>query len=390
VQPFSAGVVVPTATLRAGLEAVLRKMRGKVVLDLDHIGDVEVFARELRSHRLDVLLIECNDLRIPLDELVTRLKENSSFPLLIALSELARPELILSAMRAGFHEFLYPPFHDALQKTIAERVEARRPAGLGKKGLIVGVFSAKGGCGATTIACHLAREIARQSQFEVLLADFDFYSGMVQFLMKTKSAYTLADAFENLHRLDASYWNALVSNGTPRLEVITAPEPATMRVQPTPDQIIKILEFLRPQYDWTVLDLGREPGYSAMRILDELDQTLLVTTLDPPSFQRAVEILRKLEKLGLDPGRLRLIVNESPAGHCVPLATLEASLGWPVFATLQNESEALSEACSEGRLLNPSSRPNQQFAALARKLAGIAEPEQASLFRRKVTGWIRR
>jgi pilus assembly protein CpaE len=380
VHPFTVGVVVRSATLRAGVDAVFQKLRTRVLVDQSQIDDLDLFVRDLRSRRLDVLLLECGDLTVPLDSLVTKLKANSIYPLLVALSESARPELILHVMRAGFHEFLFPPFQDGLQRTIVDRVASTRALGSGKNGRVAAVFSATGGCGATTIACHLAREIARQSSSDVLLADFDLYSGMVQFMMKTKSSYTLADAFDNLHRLDASYWRALVSNRIPRLEVITAPDPTTTSVFPPPDQVLKVLEFLRQQYDWTILDLGREPDYSTMRILNDIDQTLLVTTLDPSSLHRAREILQKLDTLGLNSLRVRLIVRDSPSCHRNSNQEVESSLGWPVFCWLRNESDALADACSQGRLLAASSRQNQQFAGLARKLAGIREQEPASFF----------
>ena len=85
-----------------------------------------------------------------------------------------------------------------------------------------GFFSAKGGCGATTLACHVAVELGRQGQ-RVLLADLDLDAGMVAFLIKTKSPYSMLDAVNNLHRLDVSYWKALVSNGIPNVEIISAP-----------------------------------------------------------------------------------------------------------------------------------------------------------------------
>src|SRR6202011_2923734 len=118
---------------------------------------------------------------------------------------------------AGFNEYLFPPFSDTLRKAIELRTGENRKSREVKHGRTVGLISAKGGCGATTIACHMASELRRQSQFDVLLADFDLHSGNVHFLMKTKSQYSLEDAFNNLHRLDASYWKALISNGTPRL-----------------------------------------------------------------------------------------------------------------------------------------------------------------------------
>ena len=46
---------------------------------------------------------------------------------------------------------------------------------------------------------------------------------MVGFLMKTSSAYSLADAVGSLQRLDPSFWHGLISNGIPNLEIMNAP-----------------------------------------------------------------------------------------------------------------------------------------------------------------------
>jgi Flp pilus assembly CpaE family ATPase len=47
----------------------------------------------------------------------------------------------------------------------------------------------------------------------VLLADLDLEAGIVRFLMRTKSPYSVMDALNSLQRLDQNYWNALISNG---------------------------------------------------------------------------------------------------------------------------------------------------------------------------------
>src|SRR6202162_6683998 len=79
----------------------------------------------------------------------------------------------------------------------------------------LGFVSAKGGCGATTLACHVATEWPRLVQSKVLLADLDLQAGLVGFLAKTKSPYSIADAVNNLQRLDPSFWHGLISNGNP-------------------------------------------------------------------------------------------------------------------------------------------------------------------------------
>lgn len=52
---------------------------------------------------------------------------------------------------------------------------------------------------------------------------------------------------------------------------------------------------------------------------------------------------------------------------------LESMLGVPVFATVDNDFDALYEAFSEGRLVSDSSGPGADFARLAAKIAGVQE-----------------
>src|SRR5205807_956444 len=84
-------------------------------------------------------------------------------------------------LRSGVLEFLYPPVSENLRKALdrAQRLVHRRPPGR-----IFGVLSAKGGCGATTLACHTAVAIAERSRRQdksTVLIDLDLNTGMVRF-----------------------------------------------------------------------------------------------------------------------------------------------------------------------------------------------------------------
>src|ERR1035441_1610124 len=84
----------------------------------------------------------------------------------------ADPGAILSAMRAGGNEYIYPPLEGALRGALERRSSdaGRRHSGLRWGGRTIGFFSSKGGCGATTIEGHLAAALGRLGQ-KVLLAE---------------------------------------------------------------------------------------------------------------------------------------------------------------------------------------------------------------------------
>src|SRR5262249_46399592 len=149
-------------------------------------------------------------------------------------------------------------------------------------GKAVGFLSAKGGCGATTLICHVAAELGRLNN-RVLLTDLDLDAGVVGFITKTKSMYSILDAVNNLHRLDSNFWKALVSNGIPGVEIISSPLALAAKQFPRDEQIRQVLAFVRPNYDWTLVDLGRSLSRMGMSALEEIDEACLVTTLDVPA-----------------------------------------------------------------------------------------------------------
>ena len=124
--------------------------------------------------------------------------------MIIALNTSQESGSILASLRAGINEYLFPPLEEPLKKALEKRsVERsrRRDGGAKGGGKALGFLSAKGGCGATTLVCHVAAELGRLNQ-KVLLTDLDMDAGMVGFITKTKSVYSILDAVNNLHRLD--------------------------------------------------------------------------------------------------------------------------------------------------------------------------------------------
>src|SRR6266536_572302 len=134
----------------------------------------------------------------PLEGLVASIKSAAGDPMIIALNTSAQADAILSSLRAGINEYLFPPLQDTLRKALERRSMEKSRGRVKGSGKALGFVSAKGGCGATTLVCHVAAEMGRLGQ-KVLLADLDLDSGMVGFITKTKSVYSILDAINNLH-----------------------------------------------------------------------------------------------------------------------------------------------------------------------------------------------
>ena len=380
--PLTIGLTIETKELWEEVKASLQDLPIRVVLDQAEIGDWKEFLEKVDRLRPDVVLIDITRLREPLEEVVARFRSTAADPMVIALNTFADPDTILQALRAGVNEYLYPPLQANLKKAL-ERKGAdhkRSKEGARQAGKVVGFLSAKGGCGATTISCHTAVELGRRIDQKVLLADFDMDAGAIAFLMKTKNQYSVMDAVNNLHRLDFSYWKALVSNGLPGLEIIAAPPTLAAKEVPRQEQLRHVLAFVRAQYDWTVVDLGRSLSRNTMCVLEDIDEAYLVATLDIPALHWAKQITKTLLDSGYGRNRLRLILNRMPKRLDVTMGDLEKMLGLPVYAMLPDEYPQLYEAYSEGKLLSSGSSLGKRLVELAGKISGTQDDEKKRKF----------
>lgn len=376
--PLTAGIVVQTKSLWDELQSALQDLPVRILLEHSEIGELSSLQEKIDRVRPEVMMVDISTLREPLETVFRGIRSTAASPAVIALNTAADTEVILNAMRAGATEYLYPPFavplRVALDRVGNERRSAVQP--LRRGGRTIGFISAKGGCGATTIACHTAVELPELTKGKVLLADLDFDAGMIGFLLKSKSQYTISDAVRNTQRLDQSYWQALVSNGVRSgLEIITAP---LLSSRPTlqPEQLRFVLSFVRTQYDWIVVDLGRSLNPQSTSAMEEVDDLFLVTTLEVPALHQAKLMAQKLLDSGYRRERLHLILNRAPKHYEISIQELEKMLGMPVYTSLPSDYQALNESYSEGKLLNSGSVLGKHFTRLAMKIADVTETKK--------------
>ena len=333
-----------------------------------HTGDWNGLLERLGRSAPDVLILDLSAVPGELNIAMRQLKYYAPGMKVVALHSSADPKTILSAMRAGVNEFLHPPLDDALQAAIHRILSAAGDGGPVTHGKIIGFLSSKGGCGATTLACHLATELQNLTKRSVLLADLDLTSGLVGFLMKTPSSYSILDAIKNLSRLDESLWKALIVEHRPNLAVIPAPASYSRWDHPDETQLRQVLQFMRTQHDWIVLDLGRSLNSIATAVLEEIDQLFLVSTLEVVALHGLKSIVHGLFEQG---EKLQLILNRTPKMMDISTQELEKILGRSLYAALPNDYMALYQSYSSGNLLDSNNRLAQHFSMLAAKIAGL-------------------
>ena len=363
-------VVLPPGPLRDATLYALRELKAQVAYDQENPSDWHGLAAALEQSGAGILLFDLLSLDEPtLTKSLGEIKARMPHLKIIAAYPYDDPAKILMAMRAGANEFVHSPVGPALAAAFKRAAQFRVPAAApGRRGKVIGFVSAKGGCGATTVALHVAVDLKRRTGKEVLLAEFDISAGPLNFLMKTQGQYSVSDAFDNLTRLDANFWSALVAPS--RAGVFVLPAPAKLAPSDCQaERVQRVIRFMRTQHDWVMLDFGRGINPLLAAVAEELDELFLITTIDIPSLHMAKSWLRTLPG-SFENVPVRLVLNRTQKALEVSLDEIQKIFGRPVHAVLPDDFAALYDAYANGALLGPDSALGRCFARIAMQLNG--------------------
>lgn len=349
-------------------------------IEIFHVSRLGDAVNRLARERFDVILL---DLNLPdakgIDTVTQARRAAPDVPILV-LTGLDDEATGIQALKSGAQDYLIKGRFDGVQLIRAIRYARARNEGLAVKpgaapNNVIGFLGAKGGCGVTTIACHVGAEIGRQTGGKTLVADFDLVAGTAGFLMKATSQYSVLDAADMLDGLDISSWRSIVSDHGPNLDTLSAPVTLVGRMLPRPERLAQLLKFARLNYSWTVVDLGRGLSDFSMCLLDHLDTSYLVTTPDVLALARTRQIIESLLKSSYPRERIHLVVNRVTRTPQLTIKDIERVLKVPVAWILPDDSEMLAAAYIQGKLVQDRSALGETFTRFAARLAGIQEPK---------------
>ena len=374
MMPLTAALIIPNRTLWEQSHTCIQNLPVRIAVEQNQPGEADTLLDRIERHRVDVVMIEANCLSLPLEEFIRRLRTFPAQPAVFVLHTEASPQLILEALRAGATEYLYTPLAEPLRTALVKLSAARsRQGGTGSTapGKIFGFLSARGGAGATTFAIHVATDLARTLKQPILLADFDFEAGLLRFLTKSKSVYSVRNALKNMHRMDISYWKALISTHAHQMDFIAAPDDLAAKLPPRENEIAQLLRFIRSIYPLTIVDFGRHASSTAFDALAELETLYLIADLDLTTLDYARLAIAQLEERGLPSDRLKLLLNQVPDRRIPDPQGIEDYVGRPCAAAFTKDYMALYDAYSEGRLLDAAADLGKDFRELAESVAQI-------------------
>jgi len=290
-------------------------------------------------------------------ERIDRLR--NEMPSVPVIAGLAKVDIATSRqlLRRGVSDIVALPFSiDELVTSIADaasQIDARAEAALAP---LVSVLKTSGGCGATTIATHLAAQLARDmgKGYRACVIDLDLQSGDVSAYLGSSPRLSLSDLLETEGRLDDDLVRSVASEGHAQVDVIAAPSDIVPIESVDFDALARLLAIARRQYDVVVLDLPATLTNWSLSTIYGSDLTLLIGTLSIPSLRHAKRQLQFLISMGIARESIQVVMNRVETGLFKTIGTGAASeaLRHPVLATIAEEPKLLRSAQDQGELVN--------------------------------------
>ncbi|MGZ4589852.1 MAG: AAA family ATPase [Actinomycetes bacterium] len=223
-----------------------------------------------------------------------------------------------------------------LRETVGEHAPMEEPASRGK---LITVFSAKGGCGKTTLATNLAAALADRGRREVCLVDLDLAFGDVAIALQLFPAHTIADAVPLAETLDIQAVLSLLTPHSPGLTTLVAPiEPGTAESIPA-SLVTKVLDLLRQQFDFVIVDTPPAFDDHVLAAFDQSDMVALLATLDIPALKNLKLTLETLDLLNYPRDRWRLVLNRADSKVGLALSEVEKTLKAPITAQIPSSRD---------------------------------------------------
>lgn len=348
----------------------------------------------------DVVLMDINMPDIDGISATETIRQKSPHIQVVILSVQSDQNYMRRAMLAGARDFLTkPPMGDELisaVKRAGEMAHAEREKGAKQQmvmsavqgsapgfgafspapnGKIVVVYSPKGGTGCTTIAVNLAIALNNEDTRSVLI-DGNLQFGDVAVFVNEQGKNTILDIAPRVDDLDAEIVDdILIKHEASGIRILAAPQRPEMAEKISPDQFIKVLQFMQRMYSYVVVDTSPILTDIILSAIDLSDVVVLVTTQEIPAIKNSRLILDLLNTMGVGKERIIFAMNRYDKRVAITPERVSENLKHEIAAAIPLDEKVAVTAVNRGVpfMLDNKSQP------IGRGIFSLAESVRARL-----------
>jgi len=332
--------------------------------------------RQLQDVRTEVVVVDIDpgNVKRAID-VIELIHANTTDVAIFAVGSMNDPGTIVAAMRAGAREYLERNANseavvEAFDRFTSSRSKTRTSAGRAR---VFVVTNAKGGAGATTVAVNTAIAL-QETQGGVLLVDFASL-GHASLHLNVRPTFGVIDALQNLHRLDSSLLDGLMTACKGGLQLLAGPQQPTS-LSPTAAELARLFDLLVTHFKYVIVDCSGRKDQTERFLCDLSNAVLMVAQADVVSLWSANRIRTFLEE-GAGRDRVRLVLNRYKKIPGFNDEDVEKATNCKLLWKLPNNYQMVSPAIDKG--VPVTFQDNQDISRAFRALAATLVDASATV-----------
>ena len=188
-------------------------------------------------------------------------------------------------------------------------------AGAPPKGTLIGVVSAKGGIGISTLATNLAIELRNQTEKNVLLCDFRPGQGTIGMDLDVQNTSGMIKLLDEEIDLAALLPDALLDHKSGIKTLLSSHQPSESKYLNYTDKYYEIAREIKTQAEYIILDLGPSLTPVVSRVLPECDKIIICLEPAPGNIIQTRLYIQDLINKGIGEGRfITVLINRQRSG----------------------------------------------------------------------------
>jgi pilus assembly protein CpaE len=378
---LSIALFVPDAPRRRSLALALAAAPRTAAREFANYPAPKDYAEFVRQN-FDVAIIDLDtDIDLAIQAIESLCRSNPTATV-FACSRRNDMMLLRRAMQAGARDFLSEPILADTMKEALARISFRQgeDRALGKLLVFAG---SKAGVGTTSVATNFATALAKGSGARVAIVDLDLQGGDVALGLGLTATYSVADAFRNPTRLDRDFLSRILLRHHSGLSVLPAPEDFSSGKVGVEGGAGKLIQLLREEFDYVVIDSGSSHGQAQESLYDSADKLYLVAELSFPSLRNANRLISHLTSAG-NGHNLDVILNKFDAPNSrIGEEDARRAMGRQVSWKIPNGHAAMTASWAKGvPAVTGSSPVTKAIVQMARDACGKSGevPKQGGIF----------
>ncbi len=364
----TAKVVSAALETSAGIQ-----LRG-VYSDLPHL------VRYLEHNHVPAVLVDVSS--NPVDMIKALAPVIPQFPetRFILLGDGIRNDLVIEAMEIGARYFLLKESIPDNLVSILRRLIVDGASQDDRKGNVVTVLSAGGGCGSTTVAINLANELHISNDKAALLVDLDCAYGSVATDLGIQGKYGIADVLTHDGSIDPALISSSALAYSEGLHVLISPASVDFNnpVSLQEEHLAEAVDACKHAYDYTVIDAPRVSRQAAECLAKESVVTIICFQLTVKDVRLVRAIISSLQSRGVATSSILPLANRyRKRGTMLTMDEVRQALGNLTIEQAANDFKSAIRCINYGQPLaeaSPRSLLRKDLRRIAARINSIAKP----------------